>query len=126
MNEINKNRWQTLAGIKSPKLYSINEAKEDEETDDEALDALTDLEDTELSDESSDETFSDESTGETSEVQDYLEAAMEAAKALGDSKLETQIGNTIVYLNRSQYSSVDEGGEDLFCDKDYNGVEIDV
>jgi len=47
-----------------------------------------------------DEEFSDE----VIEIQNILEEAIELSKQLGDEKLTTQIANTIVYLNRSQYT----------------------
>jgi len=40
-------------------------------------------------------------TGDTKEVQDNLEAALEAAKALGDQKLVDQIGNSITFFTRT-------------------------
>ena len=39
-------------------------------------------------------------TGTEKEVQDNLEAAMEAAKKLGDEKLSSQIGNTLTFFTR--------------------------
>jgi hypothetical protein len=39
-------------------------------------------------------------TGTKKEVQDNLEAALEAARALGDEKLATQVGNTITFFNK--------------------------
>jgi len=42
-----------------------------------------------------------EMTGDKKEVQDNLQAALEAAKALGDEKLINQIGNTITFFTRT-------------------------
>jgi hypothetical protein len=39
-------------------------------------------------------------TGTKKDVQDNLEAALEAARALGDEKLATQVGNTITFFNK--------------------------
>ena len=39
-------------------------------------------------------------TGTKKEVQDNLEAALEAARTLGDEKLATQVGNTITFFNK--------------------------
>ena len=39
-------------------------------------------------------------TGTKKEVQDNLEAALEAARKLGDEKLATQVGNTITFFNK--------------------------
>jgi hypothetical protein len=55
-----------------------------------------------------------EVSGGTAEVQDHLEAALEAAMAMGDDKLATQIKNTQIYLTRSQtVSEEEEMGESL-------------
>ena len=43
-----------------------------------------------------------ELSAEEAIVQDSLEKALEAAKALGNEKLVTQIGNTITYFTRSE------------------------
>jgi len=59
-----------------------------------------------------------EMSGDTAEVQDHLEAALEAAKAMGDEKLATQIKNTQIYLTRSQtVSEEDTVEEDLYENK---------
>ena len=56
-----------------------------------------------------------EVSGDTAEVQDHLEAALEAAIAMGDDKLATQIKNTQIYLTRSQtVSEEDTVEEDLY------------
>jgi len=56
-----------------------------------------------------------EVSGDTAEVQDHLEAALEAAVAMGDDKLATQIKNTQIYLTRSQtVSEEDTVEEDLY------------
>lgn len=39
-------------------------------------------------------------TGDKKDVQDNLEAALEAAKALGDEKLATQIGNSLTFFTK--------------------------
>ena len=41
-------------------------------------------------------------TGDKKVVDDSLEAALEAARSLGDEKLVDQIGNTITFFTRSQ------------------------
>jgi hypothetical protein len=81
---------------------AVKEAKKDEEVEDEvdidiespeAMDApmgginVTQNADADL-------------TGTEKEVQDNLEAAMEAAKKLGDEKLSSQIGNTLTFFTR--------------------------
>jgi hypothetical protein len=42
-----------------------------------------------------------ELTGDTAAISDNLEAALEAARALGDEKLVDQIGNTITFFTRA-------------------------
>ena len=42
-----------------------------------------------------------ELTGDKAAVSDNLEAALEAARALGDEKLVDQIGNTITFFTRA-------------------------
>jgi hypothetical protein len=58
-----------------------------------------------------------EVSGGTAEVQDHLEAALEAAMAMGDDKLATQIKNTQIYLTRSQTVSEEEEMEDSLASK---------
>lgn len=43
----------------------------------------------------------DEISGDTKEVQDHLQAALEAARTMGDEKLVDQIGNTITFFTRT-------------------------
>jgi hypothetical protein len=52
-------------------------------------------------------------TGDKKEVQDNLEAALEAAKALGDQKLADQIGNSITFFTRTHVVGKDQVAEDL-------------
>ena len=52
-------------------------------------------------------------TGTEKEVQDNLEAAMEAAKKLGDEKLSSQIGNTLTFFTR-QHVVKEELNESMF------------
>jgi hypothetical protein len=81
---------------------AVKEAKKDEEVEDEvdidiespeAMDApmgginVTQNADADL-------------TGDKKDVQDNLEAALEAAKALGDDKLATQIGNSLTFFTK--------------------------
>jgi len=58
-----------------------------------------------------------EVSGDTAEVQDHLEAALEAAIAMGDDKLATQIKNTQIYLTRSQTVSEEEEMEESLASK---------
>jgi hypothetical protein len=90
------------------------EAKKDEETDtEEVTDDVTDGEETvDVTDDFSMEepqgpgkidvtqNANADLTGTKKDVQDNLEAALEAARALGDEKLATQVGNTITFFNK--------------------------
>ncbi len=122
-----KKRFQQLAGIESnkeDKLRTIvkeslsrylgeEEEKEEEDTEDEGGDEELDLEDTDTEGEPE---FEDLGLGDgiedpTSTVQDALTQAYEAASALGDEKLMSQIGNTITFFTRNHIvKSPDEQG----------------
>ena len=52
-------------------------------------------------------------SGDKKKVQDNLEAALEAAKALGDEKLSNQIGNSITFFTRTHVVGKDQVAEDL-------------
>jgi hypothetical protein len=79
---------------------NMMEAKKDEDKEDKNDDVEVELEDetTEMEPETSDKGL----TGPKKIVDDSLEAALEAARELGDEKLEAQIGNTITFFTRSQ------------------------
>ena len=61
-----------------------------------------------------------EMTGDTKEVQDNLEAALEAAKAMGDQKLVDQIGNSITFFTRTHVvgKKVEEAEMDIEAEVD--------
>ena len=80
----------------------LNEAKEEETEEEEEI---------EVTDEFSDEDEGEggisvtqnadaDLTGNKKQVQDNLEAALEAAKKLGDDKLATQIGNSLTFFTK--------------------------
>ena len=90
------------------KLHSIKEAEEEEDKEEEDVEG----EDVEVEDEV--EVTDDEKeginvkqdadsdlTGVIGNVQDNLEAALEAARKLGDEKLVDQIGNTLTFFTRN-------------------------
>jgi len=52
-------------------------------------------------------------TGDKKDVQDNLEAALEAAKALGDEKLATQIGNSLTFFTK-QHVVKEDLNESMF------------
>jgi hypothetical protein len=81
---------------------SLREAEDEEEvTDTEEVDV--DVEEPTPSDDggiSVSQNADADLTGVEKEVQDNLEAAMEAAKKLGDEKLQKQIGNSLTFFTR--------------------------
>ena len=94
---------------------SLEEAEEDEE---EAEEIEAEEEEISVEDELEDEVeVAPEMSGDTAEVQDHLEAALEAAVAMGDEKLATQIKNTQIYLTRSQTVSEEEEMEESLASK---------
>ena len=92
------------------KMYDpVTEAEGDEEVDVEA--------DAEATDTGAEETIDVETTTEidpnVKAVQDALTSAIEAAKTLGDKKLEDQIGNTITFFTRTHVVGKNQVAEDL-------------
>ena len=96
----------------------VYEAEEDETEDVEV--AVSDKEEMEM-DEPADEAPAEdegevdveadakvELSGDKKDVSDNLEAALEAARALGDEKLVDQIGNTITFFTRAHIVKEDE------------------
>jgi len=91
--------------IKEQIKSSLLEKKKSTKKDDEVLDV------------SSEEDFSSEDTGETAPtnevdpnikaIQTHLTKAQEAANALGDQKLITQIGNSLTYFTRAHVSKTE-------------------
>ena len=79
---------------------------------DEEVDAEVDAETTDVTVDDT-ETIDTETTAEVNPnvkaVQDSLTQAMEAAKSLGDKKLESQIGNTITFFTRSHVAGTETG-----------------
>ena len=68
-----------------------------------------------------------EMTGDTKEVQDNLQAALEAAKALGDQKLVDQIGNSITFFTRTHVvgkGEVAEADVDVEVDSPVEDAEV--
>jgi len=64
-------------------------------------------------------------TGEKKDVQDNLEAALEAAKAIGDQKLVDQIGNSITFFTRQHVVGKGEVAEaDIDVDSPAQEAEI--
>jgi len=65
-------------------------------------------------------------TGEKKEVQDNLEAALEAAKAIGDQKLVDQIGNSITFFTRTHVVGKAEVAEEIGIDIDNPATDAEV
>ena len=84
---------------------SIREEEEDKEEitvdDTEEIDVDTDAETADAGEVDVEADAEVEMTGDKKEVQDNLQAALEAAKALGDQKLVDQIGNSITFFTRT-------------------------
>ena len=81
---------------------AVKEAKKDEEVEDEVNIDIESPEpmDTPMGGINVTQNADADLTGTEKEVQDNLEAAMEAAKKLGDEKLSSQIGNTLTFFTR--------------------------
>lgn len=99
---------------------SIREEKKDdkeEDVEDEEIDVEIDQDEEVDMDMDMDMDMGDEGevglTGDKKVVDDSLEAALEAARALGDEKLVDQIGNTITFFTRSQIVKEEEKEEML-------------
>ena len=83
------------------KLKSLSEAKDKEVEDEVDIDIESpEAMDAPMSGINVTQNADADLTGTEKEVQDNLEAAMEAAKKLGDEKLSSQIGNTLTFFTR--------------------------
>lgn len=110
LKEMESNNMEDASKDKVDPVY---EAKDEETDTEEVTDDVTDGEETvDVTDDFSTEepqgpggidvtqNANADLTGTKKEVQDNLEAALEAARALGDEKLATQVGNTITFFNK--------------------------
>ena len=105
------------------KLHSIEEAEEDKEEED--VEVEDDVEVTDDGKEGIDvkQDADSDLTGVVGNVQDNLEAALEAARKLGDEKLVDQIGNTLTFFTRNHV--VKEAAEvDVDVDSPAEDAEI--
>jgi len=109
----------------------IKEAEEDEEEvtvdDTEEIDVDTDAETADAGEVDVEADAEVEMTGDKKEVQDNLQAALEAAKALGDQKLVDQIGNSITFFTRTHVvgkSEVAEADVDVEVDSPVEDAEV--
>jgi hypothetical protein len=98
--EADEDNWGLPKDNEENPEVSLNEEEEEEEE-----------EEIEITDEFSDEDEGEggisvtqnadaDLTGNKKQVQDNLEAALEAAKTLGDDKLATQIGNSLTFFTK--------------------------
>ena len=96
-------------------LDSLSIREEEEEDvdveDTEDIDIETDVEATDGDDIDVTDNADVEMTGDKKEIQDNLQAALEAAKALGDQKLIDQIGNSITFFTRTHIVGKNEVAE---------------
>ena len=106
------------------KLHSIEEVEEDKE-EEEDVEVEDDVEVTADEKEGIDvkQDADSDLTGVVGNVQDNLEAALEAARKLGDEKLVDQIGNTLTFFTRNHV--VKEAAEvDVDVDSPAEDAEI--
>jgi len=102
-------------------MKEADEEAEDVEVDVDAKDVDTDVEvDTEVPAEPA----APEMGGDAKEVQDNLEAALAAAKAMGDQKLVDQIGNSITFFTRTHVVGKESAMEEAEDSMKVNEVEF--
>jgi hypothetical protein len=85
------------------KFKNLEEAKKDEEVADEEIEVTDEFSTEEPQGPGGIDVAQNadaDLTGDKKDVQDNLEAALEAAKALGDDKLATQIGNSLTFFTK--------------------------
>jgi hypothetical protein len=104
------------------KLHSIKEAEEEEEEDVEVEDEVEVTADEKEGIDVKQDADSD-LTGVVGNVQDNLEAALEAARKLGDEKLVDQIGNTLTFFTRNHVVK-EEAQIDVDVDSPAEDAEI--
>jgi hypothetical protein len=109
-------------------LEAEEEEKEEVEVEDtEEIDVDTDAETADAGEVDVEADAEVEMTGDTKSVQDNLEAALEAAKALGDQKLVDQIGNSITFFTRTHVvgnAEVAEASVDVEVDSPVEDAEV--
>jgi hypothetical protein len=110
------------------KEKGIAEADEDEEVEVEDID-VEDIEIETGDDEGDIEVKADAEvgiTGDSKTVQDNLEAALIAAKELGDQKLVDQIGNSITFFTRTHVVGKDENVSEINVDIENPAEEVGI
>jgi ribosomal protein S20 len=134
VNDINSGKEvDDIPGFEGTKdaLDSLSIREEEEEDveveDKEEIDIDTDAETADAGEVDVEADAEVEMTGDTKSVQDNLEAALEAAKALGDQKLVDQIGNSITFFTRTHVvgkKDVAEGDIDVEVDSPSADAEV--
>ena len=119
----------TYPGEKTLDPDYVKEAEEDEEVeaDAEEIDVDTDAETVDAGEVDVEADAEVEMTGDKKEVQDNLQAALEAAKGLGDQKLVDQIGNSITFFTRTHVvgkAEVEEGNISIDVDSPAEEAEV--
>jgi len=107
------------------KLHSIKEAEEEEDKEEEDVEVEDEVEVTADEKEGIDvkQDADSDLTGVVGNVQDNLEAALEAARELGDEKLVDQIGNTLTFFTRNHVVK-EEAQIDVDVDSPAEDAEI--
>jgi hypothetical protein len=107
------------------KLHSIKEAEEEEDKEEEDVEVEDEVEVTADEKEGIDvkQDADSDLTGVVGNVQDNLEAALEAARKLGDEKLVDQIGNTLTFFTRNHVVK-EEAQIDVDVDSPAEDAEI--
>jgi hypothetical protein len=98
------------------KFKNLEEAKKDEEVADEEIEVTDEFSTEEPQGPGGIDVAQNadaDLTGDKKDVQDNLEAALEAAKALGDDKLATQIGNSLTFFTK-QHVVKEDLNESMF------------
>ena len=111
------------------KLHSIKEAEEEEAEEEDKEEEDVEVEDeVEVTDDGKEgidvkQDADSDLTGVIGNVQDNLEAALEAARKLGDEKLVDQIGNTLTFFTRTHVVK-EEAQIDVDVDSPAEDAEI--
>jgi len=107
------------------KLHSIKEEEAEEEAEEEDVEVEDEVEVTDDEKEGIDvkQDADSDLTGIVGNVQDNLEAALEAARKLGDEKLVDQIGNTLTFFTRNHVVK-EEAQIDVDVDSPAEDAEI--
>lgn len=92
--------------IREQILSNLSEKKKKDKEEEPEVEITKDTEETETTEPAPAKDFGVDPKIQT--LQNALKAAYDAAKELGDEKLETQIGNTITYFTRAHVVKKDE------------------